>query len=55
MTAAKFAVDERVRLIGTDTIQTVRQYDAETHEYRVQRGDDEASILWVPEIYFEHV
>ena len=55
MTAAKFAVDDRVRLIGTDTIQTVRQYDAETLEYRVQRGDDEASVLWVPEIYLELV
>ncbi len=50
MAAVKFAVDDRVRLIGTDTIQTVRQYDAETLEYQILSGDYEASIEWVPEI-----
>jgi hypothetical protein len=34
MDAAKFGVDDRVRLIGTDTIQTIRQYNAETLEYQ---------------------
>jgi hypothetical protein len=53
MAAAKFAVDDRVRLIGTDTFQTVRQYNAETLEYKVQRGDEEASAVWVLEIYLE--
>ena len=40
-------------LFGTDTIQTVRQYNAETLEYQIQRGNDAASIEWVPEIYPE--
>ena len=53
MAAAKFAVDDRVRFIGTDTAQTVRQYNAETLEYQVQSGHDEASVVWVPEIYLE--
>ena len=54
-TAAMFAVDDNVRLIGTDTIQTVRQYNAETLEYQIQSGNDAASFIWVPEIYLELV
>jgi hypothetical protein len=49
-TAAKFAVDDNVRFIGTDRIHTVRQYNAETLEYRVQCGNDAASLIWVPKI-----
>jgi hypothetical protein len=55
MAAAKFGVDDRVRLIGSDTIQTVRMYHLETLEYQIQTGDDAASIEWVPEIYLELV
>ena len=55
MTPAKFGVDETVRFIGTDTIQTVRQYNAETLEYQVQRGNEEASVVWVLGIYLELV
>jgi hypothetical protein len=54
-TAAKFAVDDSVKFIGTDTIQTVRQYNAETLEYQVQRRHDEASVVWVTGIYLELV
>jgi kynurenine formamidase len=53
MAAAEFSVDDRVRLIGTDTIQTVRQYDAETLDYQVQSGNEEASVVWVSGIYLE--
>ena len=53
--APGFVVDDRVRFIGTDTIQTVRQYNAETLEYQIQSSDDAASIDWVPEIYLELV
>jgi hypothetical protein len=55
MAATKFTVNDRVRLIGTDTIQTVRQYNAETLEYQVQWGNNAASLVWVPEIYLELV
>jgi hypothetical protein len=55
MGAAEFGVGDRVRLIGTDTIQTVRQYNAETLEYQVQRGNEEDSVVWVLEIYLELV
>jgi hypothetical protein len=54
MAAGKFVVDDRVRLIGTDTILTVRQYNAETFEYQVQRSDD-ATPEWVLGIYLELV
>jgi hypothetical protein len=54
MAAGKFVVDDRVRLIGTDTILTVRQYNAETFEYQVQRSDD-ATLEWVLGIYLELV
>jgi hypothetical protein len=53
MGAAEFRVDDRVRLIGTETIQTVRQYNAETLEYQVQRGNEEDSVVWVLGIYLE--
>jgi hypothetical protein len=46
MGAAEFGVGDRVRLIGTDTIQTVRQYNAETLEYQVQRGNEEDTVVW---------
>lgn len=51
--AAKFGVDDKVRFIGTDTIQTVTQYNTETLEYRVQRSNEEASVVWVSGIYLE--
>jgi hypothetical protein len=54
MAAAKFVVDDRVRLIGSDIVQTVRQYNAETFEYQVQRSDD-ATLAWVLGIYLELV
>jgi hypothetical protein len=56
ITAAKFGVDDTVRFIGTDTIFTVKlhHHEYESNEYQVQRGDDVASIEWVPEIYLEH-
>jgi hypothetical protein len=54
MAAAKFVVDDRVRLIGSDIIQTVRQYNAETFEYQIQRSDD-ATLEWVLGIYLELV
>jgi hypothetical protein len=53
--APEFVVEDRVRLIGTDTIQTVRQYNAETLEYQIQSGNDAASSIWVPKIYLELV
>jgi CheY-like chemotaxis protein len=53
MAAAEFSLDDRVRLIGTDTIQTVRQYNAETLEYQVQIDTEEASVMWVSGIYLE--
>jgi hypothetical protein len=45
MAAAKFTMDYRVRFIGTDTIQAVRQYNAETLEYQIQCGNDAASLI----------
>ena len=53
MAVVKFGVGDVVRFIGTDTLLTVREYNPETLEYRVQRGDDRASSQWAPEIYFE--
>ncbi len=55
MTITEFRLGDHVRFIGTDTIQTVRQHNAETLEYQIQRGNDAASIEWVPEIYIELV
>jgi hypothetical protein len=55
MGAAVFQVGDRVRLIGTDTIQTVRQYNAETLEYQVQLGNGDDSVVWVLGIYLELV
>jgi hypothetical protein len=52
---AKFRTDDRVRLIGTDTIQTVRQYDEDTLEYQVQQDDDAVGAVWVPGMYLELV
>jgi len=54
MAAAKFAVGDRVRLIGSDTIHTVRQYNAETFEYQIQCSDD-AALECVLGIYLELV
>jgi hypothetical protein len=48
-------MDDRVLLIGTDTIQTVRQYNEETFEYQVQQDDDAASAVWVLGRYLELV
>jgi len=53
MAAAEFCLDDRVRLIGTDTIQTVRQYNTETLEYQVQIGTEEAHVMWVSGVYLE--
>jgi hypothetical protein len=53
MAAAEFSLDDRVRLIGTDTIQTVRQYNAETLDYQVQIDTEEASVMWVSGMYLE--
>ena len=51
----KFAVGDTVRFIGTDTLLTARQYDKATHEFEVQRDDDDASPVWVLGIYLERV
>jgi hypothetical protein len=53
MAARKFGVDDRVRLIGTDRIQIVRQYNSKTREYQIQSVGDAASIGWFLEIYLE--
>jgi hypothetical protein len=53
MAAAKFAMNDAIRFIGTDTPLTVKQYDEGTRQYQVQRGDDGTSAEWVPEIYLE--
>jgi hypothetical protein len=55
MAEAKFGMDDNVRFIGTDTIQTVCQYNEDTLEYRVQQGDDAASAVCVPGMYLELV
>jgi hypothetical protein len=55
MGAAEFGVGDRVRLIGTDTIRTVRQYRAETFEYQVQHCNEADSVEWVLGIYLELV
>jgi hypothetical protein len=55
MAEAKFGVDDRVRLIGTDTIQTVMQYNAKTLEYQVKSGGDETVPVWILGIYLELV
>ncbi len=49
----KFAVDEHVRFIGTDTVYVVQRYDKNIAQYQVQRGDDKASLVRVAEIYLE--
>jgi hypothetical protein len=53
--ARELVVNDRVRFIATDTIHTVRQYNAETLEYQIQSGNDAAGFIWVPEIYLELV
>ena len=53
MTVVKFGVGDSVRFIGTDSSLTVRQYNPQTLEYRVQRRDDRASSQWASEIYLE--
>jgi hypothetical protein len=53
MSAAKFRVGENVRLIGTDTVQTITQFNAETLEYLIHPGNEEASRAWVLGIYLE--
>jgi hypothetical protein len=47
---AKFRVGDIVRLIGTETLLTVTQYDEATEEYQVQQGEDSQ---WVLGIYLE--
>jgi hypothetical protein len=53
MAVVKFGVGDSVRFIGTDNPVTVRQYNPETLEYRVQRGDDRASSQWASKLYLE--
>jgi len=53
MAVKTFVGGDVVRLIGTDTLLTVRRYDKATHEYQVQRGDDDASLEWVLGVYLE--
>jgi hypothetical protein len=55
MAAARFEVNDTVRLIGTEVLLTVRQYNRRTHEYQVQRGNDSANFEWVLAIYLELV
>jgi hypothetical protein len=50
---ANFCVGDTVRFVGTETPFTVKQYDKATHEYQVQRDNDDASIQWVLDIYLE--
>jgi hypothetical protein len=50
---ANFGLGDTVRFVGTETPFTVRQYDKATHEYQVQRGDDDASLEWVLGVYLE--
>lgn len=50
---AKFRVGDAVRFIGTETLQTVKQYHKATQEYNVQRGDDGASSQRALGIYLE--
>jgi hypothetical protein len=52
---AKFGVGDAVRFVGTDTPCVVREYNADTLEYRVQCGDEFANSQWASEIYFEPV
>jgi len=47
MSAAKFGVNDRVRLIGADTIQTVMQYNTKTLEYQLKSGSDETVPVWI--------
>ena len=55
MSAAKFAVNDRVRFVGTDTIQTVMQYNRKTFEYQLKSGSDEDVPVWILGIYLELV
>jgi hypothetical protein len=55
VTAAKFGVNDRVRFIGTDTIQTVMQYNSKTLEYQLKSGSDETVPVWILGIYLELV
>jgi hypothetical protein len=50
---AKFGVGDTVRFIGTSTSYTVNEYNPDTLEFRVQRGDEPASSQWASEIYLE--
>lgn len=52
---AKFGVGDSVRFIGTDTLFTIMQYNAETLEYQVQHGPDLARSQWVLEEYLEPI
>ena len=54
MAAAKFAVGDTVRFIGTDTIYTVKRYNDQTCQYQVQRSDDAASVECAFGVYLEH-
>jgi hypothetical protein len=55
MAAAKFRVGDIVRFIGTDQHLTVKQYRTGPRQYEVQRDNDETTLEWCPEIYFELV
>jgi hypothetical protein len=55
MAKAEFRTNDEVRLVGTDTIHTVRQYNAETLEYQIRHGQEEASAIWILGAYLEPV
>ena len=55
MAEAKFGIGDHVRFIGTDTAQTVRQFNEDTSEFLVQNGDDAVSTVWVRGKYLEQV
>jgi hypothetical protein len=54
-TATKFGVGDTVRFVGTDQHLAVREYNPQTLEYQIRRGDDPASSEWVSGIYLELV
>jgi hypothetical protein len=53
MSGGKFRAGDSVRFIGTDQALTVTQYNPETLEYRVQRGEDYFGGQWASESYIE--
>jgi hypothetical protein len=55
MPAAEFGVNDRVRLVGTDTVPTVMRYDPKTFEYQLKSGSDEVVPVWILGIHLELV